>query len=111
MCAVPSGTGMGGCAQAWLRRSRVAWEVVVVAIRFRFRVYDTFFFGTAIHSRPSSSVSASDGALEEDGPAASGPSSASAGVCCGGRSRCSAAHGPSSSDDARLRIKVENMAT
>ena len=87
---------------------RIAWKP---AIRFRFRVYDTFFFGTAIHSRPSSSVSASDGALEEDGPAASGPSSASAGVCCGGRSRCSAAHGPSSSDDARLRIKVENMAT
>ena len=78
-------------------------------MRFRFRVYDTFFFGTAIRSRPSRSRSESEERAppqEEDSGAASASSSSAGGGCRlhVAPSRCHTAHGPMSAEVAtRLR--------
>lgn len=85
---------------------RTAWTP---AMRFRFRVYDTFFFGTAMSSRPSRRRSESEERAppEEEGPGAASASSMSAGGGCPlnvAPSRCHTAHGPMSAEVAtRLR--------
>lgn len=80
-------------------------------MRLRFRVYEIFFFGTAMRSKPSRSKSDREDAASEAG-AAPWTGAAAVASCgsaeCGGDqaapSRCHTAHGPSTAADAtRLR--------